>query len=71
MATRLAGIEVNFTNGSVIISEFTDFLSSSELVTGALLISQGDCYIEGGLLMNVSLMESNESELELQSLCNT
>ena len=63
MVARLSRIKVNFTNGSVVISEFTDFLSSSELVIGALLISQGDCYIQGGLMMNVSIMENNESEL--------
>ena len=65
--SRLSQIEVNFTEGSVHMSEFTGFLSSPVLVTGAILISQGDCFIQGGLSLNISIQEptSNSETLKL------
>lgn len=42
------------------MSEPMEFLSSSVLVTGAILISQGECFIQNELSMNVSILDSRE-----------
>ena len=53
----LSQLQVNFTEGSANMSEFTGFLSSPVLVTGAILVSQGDCFIQGGLSLSISILE--------------
>lgn len=63
VVNRLSKIQINFTEGHVLVSEPTDFLSSAVLVTGALLISQGDCFIQKEISMNVSITkETSKSE---------
>ena len=61
MLTALSEVQVNFTEGSVFMSEPTDFLLSAVPVTGAILISGGDCAIHGRLSMNISIQEINEN----------
>ena len=60
MLATLSKIQISFSEGSLVMSEPTKFLSSSALVTGAILISQGDCFIQNELAMNVSILESRE-----------
>ena len=55
--TTLAEVTVD-TDGNFTISEYTDFLSSSVLVTGAVLISTGPCSVEGMVItVNASIQE--------------
>lgn len=61
VVNRLSKIQINFTEGRVLVSETTDFLSSSVLVTGAILISKGDCFIQKEFSMNVSITEETSA----------
>ena len=60
MLTSLSEVQVNFTDGSVFMSEPRNFLPSAVLVTGAVLIGTGDCAIHEGLSMNISIQEISE-----------
>lgn len=61
VVNRLSKIQVNFTEGRALVSKPTDFLSSAVLVTGAILISQGDCFIQKEFSMNVSIMKETSA----------
>jgi hypothetical protein len=61
--TSLSILQLNLTDGHIIeMQQYTEFLSSAVLVTGALLISQGDCFIRGHLFMNVSILENTNDQ---------
>jgi hypothetical protein len=61
--TSLSILQLNLIEGYIIeMQECTEFLSSAVLVTGALLISQGDCFIRGHLFMNVSILENTNDQ---------
>ena len=62
MLTMLSRIEVNFTAGSVVVAKSADFLSSAVVITGALLVSLGDCFVEGHLKMNISILETIDNQ---------
>lgn len=57
LVDTLSKTQINFTDGRVVVSEPTNFLSSAVLVTGAILISQGDCFIQKDISMNVSIVQ--------------
>ena len=62
MLSSLSQVTVNLTEGSLIMSNFTSFLPEAIEVTGAILVSMGECGIQGPLSMNVSLRAASPSK---------
>ena len=69
-ATTLSEVSLNLTSGTLTMTDYTSFLNSSVLVTGAVLASNGDCVIGDTIAFNISTQENdNEGEgLDTQSV---
>ena len=60
--SSLALVTVNFTEGSVIMSNFTSFLPSAMLVMGAIVVSVGECRVHRAISFNTTLRRTSTSE---------
>ena len=62
-ATTLSEVSLDLTSGTLTMTDYTSFLNSSVLVTGAVLASTGDCVLGDTIAFNISTQE-NDSEGE-------
>lgn len=54
--TTLALATLNPSNGSFYLSPYSDWLSEAQVITGAIIISNSDCSLEGNIInMSVSI----------------
>lgn len=56
MLTTLSSIDVDFNAGLLMTGASTDFLPLAVTVIGGLLVSLGDCFVKGDLLINSSIL---------------
>lgn len=70
--TTLAKTSLNFTGGSFHLSQYFDWLPDPQIITGGILISHGNCSIEGNRMnITISLQAEslNLSKSVLRCLC--
>ena len=58
-ATTLSEVSLNLISGTLTMTDYTSFLNSSVLVTGAVLASNGDCVIGDTIGFNISTQEKD------------